>query len=420
MKTDLAKTNEKSSHDTTSGGANKTYPYMLAGFQFLLYAVACVLLVESVFYFARVGESDHLMPDLKLGFKPFANKRITQRSEGFGSFNFNSFGMQNNEIAQSKPAGTMRIGVFGDSYVESLQVPRELNYCSLLAKNLSQKLGKPVEVLNFGVSNYSIAQDYLRYQNLGKSFQPDLVIVAYRVGETEKVLPDNRPSLAFVRPMLFPQEDSTLKYDNTTVSNFYRSKEGKRLTNTHFLREHSRIWSTLGRLQQSWSGLGSLQQCWSGPGNPLKEEKAAPPLIADESTREKFVNCYWYMIDAIFKNFSKECTENHTAMLIMRTPMVHPGEYILSRNKVEAELLKTTATAANASFINIDERLQEYVSSKNYKPYFLDGSHFSKTMHKFVADQLGDKIATDLADDLANDSVSDSSKTSPASDNILK
>jgi len=406
MKTDLAKTNEKNSHDTTGGGVNKTYPYMLAGFQFLLYAVACVLLVESVFYFARVGESDHLMPDLKLGFKPFANKRITQRSEGFGSFTFNSFGMQNNEIAQSKPAGTMRIGVFGDSYVESLQVPRELNYCSLLAKNLSKKLGKPVEVLNFGVSNYSIAQDYLRYQGLGKSFQPDLVIVAYRVGETEKVLPDNRPSLAFVRPMLFPQEDGTLKYDNTTVSNFYRSKEGKRLTNTHFLREHSRIWSTFGRLQQSWSGLGS----------PLKQTKAAPTLIADESTREKFVTCYWYLIDALFKNFAKECASDQTALLIMRTPMVHPGEYILSRNRAEEERLKATATAANASFINIDERLREQVPSNNYKPYFLDGSHFSKTMHQFVADQLADKIASDIA----NDSVNDSAKTSGVSDNTLK
>lgn len=406
MKTDLAKTNGKNNHDTTSGGTNKTYPYMLAGFQLLLYAVACVLLVESIFYFARVGESDHLMPDLKLGFKPFANKRITQRSEGFGSFTFNSFSMQNNEIAQSKPAGTMRIGVFGDSYVESLQVPRELNYCSLLAKNLSKKLGKPVEVLNFGVSNYSIAQDYLRYQNLGKSFQPDLVIVAYRVGETEKVLPDSRPSLAFVRPILFPLEDGTLKYDNTTVSNFYRSKEGNRLTKTHFLREHSRIWSIFGRLQQSWAALGS----------PLKQAKAAPTLIADESTREKFVTCYWYLIDALFKNLAKECAKQQTALLIMRTPMVHPGEYVLSRNRVEEERLKATATAANASFINIDERLQEQVPSKNYKLYFLDGSHFSKTMHQFVAAQLADKIASDIA----NDSVNDSAKTSGASDNTLK
>ncbi len=406
MKTDLAKTNEKNSHDTTNGGANKTYPYVLAGFQFLLYAVTCVLIVESIFYFARVGESDHLMPDLKLGFKPFANKRITQRSEGFGSFTFNSFGMQNNEIAQTKPADTMRIGVFGDSYVESLQVPRELNYCSLLAKNLSQKLGKPVEVLNFGVSNYSIAQDYLRYQNLGKSFQPDLVIVAYRVGETEKVLPDSRPSLAFVRPILFPREDGTLKYDNTTVSNFYRSKEGKRLTNTHFLREYSRIWSTIGRIQQNWSSLGS----------PPRGAQAAPTLIADESTREKFVTCYWYLIDALFKNFAKECANQHTAMLIMRTPMVHPGEYILSRNRVEESRLKATAAAANASFINIDERLQEQVSSQNYKSYFLDGSHFSQTMHQFVAAQLAEKIASDIADD----SVSESSKRSGASDNSIK
>ncbi len=402
MKTDLATTNEKSSQDTTNSGIKKSYPYFKASFQFLFFSVASLLLVECIFYFARVGESDHLMPDLKLGFKPFANKRITQRSEGFGSFLFNSFGMQNNEIAPSKPVGTMRVAVFGDSYVESLQVPREQNYCSLLALALTEKLGRPVEVLNFGVSNYSIAQDYLRYQNLAKSFHPDLVIVAYRVGETEKVLPDNRPSLAFVRPMLLPLENGTLRYDNTTVSNFYRSKEGKRLISTHFLREYSRIWSTVGRMQQNWSTLPTA----------LNAAKVAPTVIAEESTREKFVSCYWYLIDALIKNFAKECAADNTAMLIMRTPMVHPGEYILSRNKVEVEQLKATARAANAGFINIDESLQKRVSNNDYKPYFLDGSHFSQKMHQFVAEQL--------ADNIANNPVSDPVKTPAPSDNTTK
>ncbi|CAN5415243.1 hypothetical protein BH11CYA1_BH11CYA1_50930 [soil metagenome] len=306
--------------------------------------------------------------------------------------------MQNNEIAIAKPANTMRIAIFGDSYVESLQVSRERNYCSLLAKFLTQKLGRPVEVLNFGVSNYSLAQDYLLYQDLAKSFKPNLVIVAYRVGETEKVLPDNRPSLAFVRPMLFPQEDGSLKYDNTAVSNFYHSKEGKRLIATQFLRENSRIWSTVGRMQQNWSTL-SLPTFILTTATPLN---APPTLIANESTREKFVTCYWYLIDALFKNFAKECAADHTSMLIMRTPMVHPGEYILSRNNVEAEQLKATAQDIHASLINIDELLQKKVDDHNYRPYFLEGSHFSQKMHNFVAEQLADKIAREAPNNSVN------------------
>lgn len=384
MKADIASTNDKNA--TTASGANSTYPWFKAIIQIVPCALVCICLLECIFYFARVGESDHLMPDTILGFKPFPNKRVTQRNEGYGSFQFNSFGMQNDEVTLEKPVNVMRVAVFGDSYVESLQVPRAENYCSLLAEKLAEKLGQPVQVLNFGVSNYSLAQDYLRYQTLAKNFHPDLVIVAYRVGETEKVLPDSTQSLAFVRPMLFPQEDGSLKYDNTAVTNFSKSKEGKRIAGTHYLRENSRTWSTIGRMQQNWSSIAL----------PLPNMKQKKVLIANEAGREKFVICYWYLIDALFKNFAKECASNHAAMLIMRTPMVHPGEYILSQNKVEARNLETTAQAAQAEFIDVDQLLQKITKDQNYQSYFLEGSHFSKKMHNFIADQLATKIANDL------------------------
>lgn len=389
MKSNLAANDKKASSATTSG-TRAAYPWLKATLQVIPYSFICLCFLEAVFYLARVGESDHLMPDSKIGFKPFANKRVTQRNEGFGSFRFNSFGMQNDEIAVNKPSNVIRIAVFGDSYVESLQVPREQNYCSLLAEKLSTKLGKQVQVLNFGVSNYSLAQDYLRYQTLAKNFKPDLVIIAYRVGETEKVLPDSTQSLAFVRPMLFPQADGTLKYDNNVVANFAKSKEGKRITSTNFLRENCRIWSTIGRMQQSSATLTL----------PMAGKKLATVQIANDNTREKFVSCYWYLIDAIIKNFAKECASNHTAMLIMRTPMVHPGEYILSQNNVEASQLETTAKEAKADFIDIDQLLQTIVKDRDYQPYFLEGSHFSKKMHNFVADQLARKVANDMVDKL--------------------
>ena len=88
----------------------------------------------------------------------------------------------------------------------------------------------------------------------------------------------------------------------------------------------------------------------------------------------------------------------------------------MRRYRVEESNLKATAQAAKAEFINIDELLQKQVGQGDYKPYFLDGSHFSKTMHQFVAEQLADKIARDLA----NVSVSDSITKTPAADNTLK
>ena len=205
--------NDSSSSGKFSGARGK----IMALGQGLIYLCFCIFALEGIFYLAQIGDSEHITPDFKLGYKLFAGKRVTQREEGFGCFKLNSFGMQNDEVSPSKIKGVYRIAVFGDSYVEALQVPRPANYLSLLAKNLSAKLGRPVEVLNFGVSNYSIAQDYLRYQSLAKQFKPDLVIQAFRVEEISKLLPLETQALLFVKPVFFVGEKGQLVYDNTCV-----------------------------------------------------------------------------------------------------------------------------------------------------------------------------------------------------------
>jgi hypothetical protein len=237
---------------SAAGGKGPGYNWACAVVQMAGAVVIGALALEGIFYWSGVGETEHLRPDRELGFKPFENKQITQRKEGFGRFVFNSYGMQNNVVVQAKPAGTLRVAVFGDSYVESLQVPREKNYTSLLSGELSARLGRPVETMNFGVSNYSVAQDYLRYLTLGRKFKPDLVVLAYRVGETEKLLPNPSKALAFVRPVFFKMADDSLKYDNSVVTDFLSSREGKRMLQTGWLRQYSHVWGVVGRMQQTW------------------------------------------------------------------------------------------------------------------------------------------------------------------------
>ncbi len=120
-----------------------------------------------------------------------------------------------------------------------MQVGRKFNYCSLLAQDLSQKLKRKVEVLNFGVASYSIAQDYLRYESLAKKFAPDLVILSFRAEETVRLLPYPTDQLMAVRPVFFANPDGSLIYDNTCVRNFLSSNVGKRIQKTYWLRRNS-------------------------------------------------------------------------------------------------------------------------------------------------------------------------------------
>lgn len=242
-------------------------------------AILCVAALETIFYLAKAGESDHLMVDSYDGFKPIPNKRITYRKEGYSSVTYNSFGLQNDEITEGKQAGTYRVAVFGDSCVESLQVPREENYCSVLAKSLREKLQKPVEVMNFGVGNYSVAQDFIRYKTLARRFSPDLVILAYRVRETDKMLPDSTMNMVYNRPVFF-NIDGRMTYDDTMIKQFAQTKQYRRLITSHWLRCYSRISGVLGQMNGSWMAFWKTKN--TAPKWPFERtaKKADQPSYA--------------------------------------------------------------------------------------------------------------------------------------------
>jgi len=82
----------------------------------------------------------------------------------------------------AKPVNNVRVAVLGNSWTEALQVPLDKTYCSLLERKLSGLpcfAGRQVEVLNFGVSGYSTAQELLLLQQEVWKYHPDIVLVAF-------------------------------------------------------------------------------------------------------------------------------------------------------------------------------------------------------------------------------------------------
>lgn len=93
----------------------------------------------------------------------------------------NSTGFRDVEWQLDKPEGTLRVAVIGDSFVEALQVPLEQTASKVLEKRLSEELNLPeverVEVMNVGVSNYSVGQYLMLYEEYVEPFQPDYVFI---------------------------------------------------------------------------------------------------------------------------------------------------------------------------------------------------------------------------------------------------
>jgi lysophospholipase L1-like esterase len=71
-----------------------------------------------------------------------------------------------------KPPGLTRIEVFGDSFAYGAEV----GDAETFAARLEQE-GDHLEVLNFGVPGYGLDQVYLRFQDDGRRYGPDIVII---------------------------------------------------------------------------------------------------------------------------------------------------------------------------------------------------------------------------------------------------
>ena len=124
-------------------------------------------------------------PDPRLGWRmrPGLTGWFTQEGRGF--VRVNAEGMRDRDHVAGKPPGVYRIVVLGDSYSEALQVDREQAYWAQLPQQLAAcgfQKDRQIEVLNFGISGYGTAQEYLMLQSTAIRYQPDLVLLQFTNG----------------------------------------------------------------------------------------------------------------------------------------------------------------------------------------------------------------------------------------------
>ena len=102
----------------------------------------------------------------------------------------NSHGLRDREYSESKPPGTYRIVMLGDSTTLGWGDPEDQTIPKILERELN-RTGIPgyrnCEVLNAGVGNYDTVQEVEHYRVYDRAFHPDLVILDYFINDAEPV-----------------------------------------------------------------------------------------------------------------------------------------------------------------------------------------------------------------------------------------
>ena len=96
-------------------------------------------------------------------------------------YRVNELGLRGPDLAPSKPAGTKRVVLVGDSYAFGLGVAEQEGIAAQL-----QTLLPGSEVVNLGVPGYQTRQEHLLLQRVGFPLEPDLVVLLYFANDKEK------------------------------------------------------------------------------------------------------------------------------------------------------------------------------------------------------------------------------------------
>ena len=144
-----------------------------------------MLLAEVAMRIAGLNFAAPYQPDPYCGSRLTPNVGFWNLSEGRVYVTTNRAGFRDREHAVSKPAGTFRIAVLGDSFAEAVQVPQREAFWSVMERELAgcaEFQGKTVEVLNFGVSGYGTTQELQMLRHYVWQYEPDLVLLAFLPG----------------------------------------------------------------------------------------------------------------------------------------------------------------------------------------------------------------------------------------------
>ena len=194
-------------------------------------------------------------PDEARGYSLWPGVEGRYRREGSAHVQINSDGLRDREHAKSKPAGTLRIAVVGDSYAEAFQVEREKAFWSVLEARLKgcpALRGREVEVINFGVSGYGTAQELLTVREKVWAYSPDVVLLA--VTTNNDVL-DNSRALKLTEEIPY----FVLEGDRLVLDDSFKQTAAFRLRNSALNRLGRWLRSNLRFVQAAHEGQRAIK-----------------------------------------------------------------------------------------------------------------------------------------------------------------
>jgi hypothetical protein len=289
-----------------------------------------------------------------------------QGREFVTKMHYNAQGLRDDrEFSYAKPRGIYRVEVFGDSYVEGIEVPHEKNLCSMLERKLNMNgLSCRCEVMNFGVYAYDNAQELLYFEADGVKYNPDLVVIIYSMDD-----PQN-----YQRGFVRVENGIVVRHPfiATRVQSFARLLRG-------YIKAHSHLFTfVVNRISAMKSGS------FVKDGKEVTLTHDLPYRISDNELEMNMKGKNWEVTAAIFKEFKSVCDTIGAEMLLVSTH-IDPVKF---KNQIE---IRRQFCAENGIAFLVSYDFDPAGLKKFH--YALDG-HWNESGHAKIADLLYEHMRT--------------------------
>ncbi len=115
-------------------------------------------------------------------------------------YHINSKGFRDKEYNYTKPNGTYRIVLLGDSYVFGANVQDNETFDYFFEKEANKY--RKIESLNLGVWGYDTQMEVKRLKDLGLKFHPDMVMLFYFQNDFQSTIVNDKMDYYFTRALM--------------------------------------------------------------------------------------------------------------------------------------------------------------------------------------------------------------------------
>lgn len=371
------------------------------GISFIIFAIF-IAIMETVLRTTHLfgAKTPWIKPDPVLGYRYVPGKKYWHFHENNHPIagRINSYGWRDKEWSLEKPQNTYRIAVLGDSMVASWDVESDRTFLTITENQLNAtSQSKIFELMNFGFSNISQAEELLILKNDVVQFSPDMVLLFFFPGNDISDM--NRVTASHIkRPFYDISTNGELLLDTSfSKTSHYKIK---RLIN--LFKQHSALINLIG---ERYYGYKEQRRIKAQDIVNAQSKKSMPKFLTLCTSNQdaRYVKNY-QLNKRLIKAMAEYCNKNEIRFMLVTVDV--KNTYTPDDEKIYKDMDPTFNTdyfeddlGEFARSLNIDHLGLQRIFRENYEKngVSLHWGHWNYEGHKVVANALAEKLKPILA-----------------------